>query len=75
LSVLLLVGIRIFRPVNARLSGVLNAVDRNSWGEFYFPVSVAILFGLARGDKLLYVIVIPLLVLTFADAVGALLGT
>ena len=73
LSVLLLVGIRVFRPMHARLSGVLDAVDRNSWGEFYFPVSVAILFGLARGDKLLYVI--PLLVLTFADAVGALLGT
>jgi phytol kinase len=73
LSVLLLASIRAFRPMHERLSGVLDAVDRNSWGEFYFPVSVAILFGLARGDKLLYVI--PLLVLTFADAVGALLGT
>jgi phytol kinase len=73
LSVLLLVSIRIFGPMRTRLSGVLDAVDRNSWGEFYFPLSVAILFSLARGDKLLYVI--PLLVLTFADAVGALLGT
>jgi phytol kinase len=73
LSVLLLIGIRVFRPMRSRLSGVLDAVDRNSWGEFYFLVSVAILFGLARGDKLLYVI--PLLLLTFADAVGALLGT
>jgi phytol kinase len=73
LSVLLLVGIRVFRPMRAHFSGVLDHVDRDSLGEFYFPVSVAILFALARGDKLLYVI--PLLVLTFADAVGALLGT
>jgi len=73
LSVLLLVSIRILRPMHARLSGVLDDVDRESWGEFYFPVSVAILFALARGDKLLYII--PILVLTFADAVGALLGT
>jgi phytol kinase len=73
LSVLLLVSIRVVRPMRARFSGVLNAVDRNSWGEFYFPISVAILFCLAHGDKLLYII--PLLVLTFADAVGALLGT
>ncbi len=73
LSVLLLVSIRIVQPMRARFSGVLDGVDRNSWGEFYFPVSAAILFGLARGDKLLYII--PILVLTFADAVGALLGT
>jgi phytol kinase len=73
LSLLLLLGIRVLRPMRTRFSGVLDNVDRESLGEFYFPISVAILFALARGDKLLYSI--PLLVLTFADAVGALLGT
>src|ERR1700739_395583 len=73
LSVLLLESIRVVKPVSSRLSGVINAVDRDSLGEVYFPISVAILYGLAHRDKLLYII--PILVLTFADAVGALLGT
>ena len=41
-------------------------------GSFTFPSQSAILFALARGDKLLYSI--PILVLTFADAVAAVLG-
>jgi phytol kinase len=73
LAVALLLGIRTLKPLRARLSGVLDTVERDSLGELYFPISAAILFALARGDKLLYVI--PVLVLTFADAVAALLGT
>ena len=41
-------------------------------GEFYFPVAVAVVFVLARGDTLLYLI--PVLTLTVADSVGALIG-
>jgi len=73
LSVMLLLSIRIIPAIRKRFTGVLDGVDRSSWGEFYFPMSVAILFGLAHGDRLLYII--PILVLTFADTVGALLGT
>ena len=73
LSIGLLASIRFVPPVRNRFSGVLDSVNRISWGEFYFPVSVAILFWLARGDKLLYII--PILVLTLADTVAALLGT
>ncbi len=73
LSLLLLVVIATVPPLRARLGTSIHGVDRASRGEFYFPFSVAILFWLARGDKLLYVI--PLLVLTFADAGAAILGT
>lgn len=72
LSLLLLLGIQHFGPLQASLSGVLHGVKRQSRGDIYFPVSVAILFILARGNKLLYVV--PILVLTFADTVAALLG-
>ncbi len=73
LSLLLLLAIATVPYLRTRLGGSMYAVDRVSFGEFYFPVSVAILFWLAQGDKLLYVV--PLLVLTFADAAAAILGT
>jgi phytol kinase len=41
-------------------------------GPVYFPLAVLVLFGLARSNVLLYLV--PLLVLTFADAAGALVG-
>jgi len=73
LSMALLLSIRFIPPIRRRFSGVLDSVNRISWGEFYFPISVTILFALARGDKLLYTI--PILVLSLADTVAALLGT
>ena len=72
LAMLLLLGIRYFSPLHKSFSGVLDGVERESRGDLYFPASIAILFALARGNKLLYVI--PILVLTFADTVAALLG-
>ena len=73
LALALLLAIAKIPCARARLGGSLHCVDRDSGGEFYFPVAVAILFALARGDKLLYII--PILVLTFADAVAAILGS
>lgn len=52
--------------------GVLHAVGRHSSGELYFPVAVAALFYLAHGVAVFYTI--PLLLLTLADAVAALIG-
>jgi phytol kinase len=72
LAALLMLAIRHFSPLKKRMAGVLEDVGRKSHGEIYFPLSVAILFALARGNKLIYVI--PLLVLTFADSMAALLG-
>ncbi len=50
-----------------------GGVDRHTIGELYFPVSVALVFWLARGRSPL-LFCIPILVLTLADAVGALVG-
>lgn len=51
---------------------VLSSVGRESAGAIAFPLSVCILFLIARGDLILYSI--PILVLTFGDAVAALIG-
>lgn len=75
LSAVMLVGIRSVRALNQQLGSVLGGVKRESWGEIYFPLSVCLLFTLsqkAADSHLLYVL--PLLVLTFADAVAALIG-
>jgi phytol kinase len=71
-SIILLLAMRYVPFMRSHLSGVLDDVARESWGELYFPVSVALLFQLAHGDKMQYAI--PLLVLTIADTVAALTG-
>jgi phytol kinase len=53
--------------------GVIYAVERTSWGEYGFPACVAILYWLARGDRLQFGV--PLALLTYADAAAALVGT
>jgi phytol kinase len=55
-----------------RLSGVVCGVARVSWGEIYFPIAVGGLFLLTQGRVVEYVI--PILVLTLADAAAALAG-
>lgn len=73
IAVLLLTAVSAIPAMRARLGASLYSVDRESHGELYFPIAVAVLFYLARGNKLFYVI--PLLVLTLADAVAAVLGS
>jgi len=73
LALMLLSAVSFVPAVRARLGASLYSVGRSSHGEFYFPIAVVILFWLTRGDKLLYII--PLLVLTLADAVAAVLGS
>lgn len=72
LSLVLLIIVSRMPRLRAQFGSSIYSVDRQSRGEFYFPISVAILFGLAHNNIVLYLI--PLLVLTFADAVAALLG-
>src|SRR6266545_7901367 len=67
-----LAGMRHIAPLRERFGGVLDRVERNSLGDLYFPLAVAALYLLAAGNRLLYVI--PLLTLTLADAVAALVG-
>ncbi len=56
----------------ADMRGVLHAVSRVSWGEMLFPLAVATVFVLADGNALLYSV--PILILTLADALAALIG-
>jgi phytol kinase len=70
----LLVGAAKFVPsLRPRLGGAASGVARTTLGEIYFPLAVALLFWLTRGaDPLLFVV--PVLVLTYADATCALVG-
>ena len=72
-SALFIAAIKFLPSLRARAGGVADRVDRSTLGEIYFPLAVALLFWLTRGeDPLLFVI--PILVLTFADATCALVG-
>lgn len=72
-SAAFIASIRFVPLLRRHAGGVADRVDRSTLGEIYFPVSVALLFWLTRGeDPLLFVI--PILVLTFADATCALVG-
>lgn len=72
LAIAALAGTRLIAPLRERFGGVLHGVERHSLGEVYFPLAVAALYLLSEGNHLLYVI--PLLTLTLADAVAALVG-
>jgi phytol kinase len=56
----------------SRLGQVLGGVERESWGELLFPLAVAFVFALSRGNTVLFCV--PVLILTLADAMAALIG-
>jgi phytol kinase len=70
--VVILAAIRCLPPLQRRFGSILGGIERKSWGEFFFPVAVAIVFTLADHQRAHYVI--PILVLTLGDAVAALVG-
>jgi phytol kinase len=67
-----LAALRSVPVLRRELGGVLHDVHRTSFGEVYFPLGVAAVFTLAHGHAILFVI--PVALLTFADAAGALVG-
>jgi phytol kinase len=67
-----LAAVRYVPAISRQLTGALHAVERSSGGDMYFAASVAILYAVARDQPALYVM--PLLVLTLADALAALAG-
>ena len=73
-SALLIAAVKFLPGLRARYGSVTNRVDRTTLGELYFPAAVALLFWLTRGGTPL-LFVIPVLMLTFADATGALVGS
>jgi phytol kinase len=56
-----------------RLGNVVDGMARTTLGEIYFPVAVAVVFWMSFGQTPL-LFVIPILVLTLADATGAVIG-
>jgi len=55
-----------------RVGGVVQGVDRKSYGELYFVAATGLLFLVAQGDPLLFSV--PMAILTFADSAAALVG-
>jgi len=72
IAVLHLVCVRRVPFMQRRMGGVVDGVARQTGGELYFPVAVAIVWWLSHGEPLLFCI--PILVLALADAVSALIG-
>lgn len=72
LTIIVLLALKHFHMLRQQIGGVLHDVKRHSYGDIYFLLSIAGLFLLAQSYWLLYLI--PLLVLTFADALAALTG-
>ena len=71
-SAAMLAVTKIPSPLQRKLGGVLDGVERSSLGDIYFPISVALVFTFAGGNPVFYCI--PILLLTLADAVAALIG-
>jgi len=72
LAVGAMLALRHVAPLRAKLGDVVHGVGRDSGGEIYFPIAVALVFTLAQGVPILYVV--PVLLLTLADATAALIG-
>lgn len=72
LATLALLTVRCIRLLKIRIGGAIHTICRKSYGELCFPVAIATLYSLADGQLLLYMI--PLLILTFADSLAALVG-
>jgi len=72
-SALVIATIKFLPAARQRFGAVANRIKRHTLGEIYFPLSIALLFWLTRGEHpLLYVV--PMLLLTLADATSALIG-
>jgi phytol kinase len=71
-AVAALVGVRRIQAVRNTFGQVIHGVNRESTGEICFPIAVAAVFELAQGNWVLYVV--PILLLTLADALAALIG-
>ncbi len=58
--------------LHQRLGKVTASVARTSWGELYFPLAIVLVFTFSQENPIYYLI--PILILTLADAVAALIG-
>lgn len=65
--------IRSLPSLRQGIGSALHGIERPSYGEVLFAPAVAAVFSLAGEDRVLYLV--PILILTIADAAGALVGT
>jgi phytol kinase len=72
ISLVGLLAMKHLKYLKRNIGRVVAEVKRESSGDIYFPLTIAILFFLAKGDPLFYCI--PIMILTFADAAAALVG-
>ena len=72
----LITGILFTTRYHSRLRSLfgiaLYDIDRRSWGDIYFPISVTMVFWISDNDPVLFGI--PILLMTFADSAAALTG-
>jgi phytol kinase len=68
----IMTALRVTPSMRMRMGGVVGGVDRESWGDIYFPIAIGATFVAANGSIVLYLA--PVLVMTLADATGALVG-
>jgi phytol kinase len=68
-----LAAVKFVTPLRTRMGAVANRVARPTLGEFYFPLSVAVIFCFTRDEHPL-LFVIPILILTLADSICAIVG-
>jgi len=73
LVVLTLIVMMVLRLPNSKLGRTLHGVERQSYGDLLLAISVGLCLFLA-GDQL-YLYVLPIAVLTLADAAAALAGS
>ena len=72
-SATLIGAVKLVPALRRRLGGAISGVSRVTFGELYFPAAVLWLFWLTQGEHPL-LFVVPILVLTLADATCALIG-
>ena len=67
-----LIAIKMVPALRQYVGGAIHGVKRGGFGEVYYATSVGIVFALSGGQWLLFFV--PMLMLTVADAVAALIG-
>lgn len=72
LALVLMVGLRVFEPLHDVMGRALYDVDRASYGELCFPISIGVLFLVSGGDPILFCV--PILLLGLADPAAAAIG-
>ncbi len=72
LALLALAVIRVLRPAASPERRALHGVRRESYGEFCFPLGVAMVFSISSMARTPYLLAVA--ALTLADAAGALVG-